>query len=191
MENEDQTPTIEIKENPHPKSAYRLTMAIENAPGPFGMVEGSAQYDVENRHACGKRNLASGTVSRMTHMPDLHWKPDGATTYTTTVYPGLLVDEDYYGNGVCRWKLMGASALLRATGAETETRFLPAIDIEDILSEKKVTLYFWGKGYPTEPGAAPGDNGFPDFGYKDPSKFRSELRGELFTITLTAKEVQP
>lgn len=187
MGNEDEARTIEIKENPHPGSAYRLTMVIENAPGPFGMVEGSAQYDVENRHACGKRNPASGTVSRMTHMPDLHWKPEGATTYIATVYPDLLVDEDYYGNGVCRWKLMGASAFLKATGAQAETRFLPAIDIEDILAEKTVTLYFWGAGrYPRSQ-----MDDFADFGRQDITEFKSEIRDQLFTITLTAKEVQP
>ncbi len=186
MENEDEGPTIEIKEHPQPKLAYQLTMVIEHAPGPFGMVEGSAQYEVENRHACGERNLASGTVSRITHMPDLHWKPVDATTYTTTVYPGLLVNEDYYGNGVCRWKLMGASALLRATGAETETRFLPALNVEDILAEKTVTLYFWAGGYPRSR-----SENFPDFGYQHVSEFKPEIQDQLFTITLTAKEVKP
>ena len=186
MENEDEGPTIEIKEHPQPAQAYQLTMVIENAPGPFGMVEGSAQYDVENRHACGERNPASGTVSRMTHMPDLHWKPVDATTYTTTVYPDLLVNEDYYGNGVCRWKLMGASALLRATGAETETRFLPALDVEYILAEKTVTLYFWEAGYPRRR-----MENYPDFGEPSPDKFGENIRDQLFTITLTAKEVQP
>ncbi len=186
MENEDEGPTIEIKEHPQPKLAYQLTMVIEHAPGPFGMVEGSAQYNVVNHKACGQRNPASGTRSRIGTHPELHWKPIADNTYVTTVYPDLMVDEDYYGNGICRWTLTAGSALLRATGAQTETRFLPGISAADILAEKTVTLYFWAGGYPRS-----GMENYPDFGKSTPDKFGENIRDQLFTISLTAKEVQP
>jgi hypothetical protein len=186
MSDEDEAPTVEIKEHPQPKLAYQLTMVIENAPGPFAMIEGSAQYDVSNYKTCGERNPVSGTRSRISTHPPIEWKSMGNGQYVAMVYPDLMVDEDYYGNGVCHWKLMGASALLKATGAETETRFLPALDIEDILAEKTVKLYFWGGYYPR----AKSQN-FPDFGEKNISNVPVDQQGEFFTITLTAKEVQP
>jgi hypothetical protein len=191
MSDEDEAPTVDIKEHARPKQAYQLTMVIENAPGPFGLIEGSAQYDVTNHKTCGERNPVSGTRSRISTHPPIEWKPMGNGQYLATVYPDLMVDEDYYGNGVCRWKLMGASALLKATGTETETRFLPALDIEDILAERTVKRYFWKGGYPTEPDTASGEKGFPDLGYQDFNKFRPELHDDLFAITLSAKEVQP
>ncbi len=30
------------RKNPHPTQAYRITMTIENAPGPFGYISGFA-----------------------------------------------------------------------------------------------------------------------------------------------------
>ena len=186
MENEDEASVIEINEYPHPKSAYQLTMMIDNAPGPFGMIEGSAQYNVVNHLECGQRNPASGTRSRIGTNPELHWKLVAANTYIATVHPDLIMDEDYYGNGVCRWQFTEARARLKATGAEEETRFVPGFLAADILAEKTVTLYFWAGGYPRSR-----SENFPDFGYRHPSEFKSEIRDQLFTITLTAKEVQP
>lgn len=37
------------RKNPYPKQAYRVTMTIEDAPGPFGAVSGTAFYDMTNR----------------------------------------------------------------------------------------------------------------------------------------------
>lgn len=37
------------RENPQPKQAYRITMTIENAPGPFASMTALAQYDVVNK----------------------------------------------------------------------------------------------------------------------------------------------
>lgn len=181
---------IDIKEHQQPQQAYQLTMVIENAPGLFGLIEGSAQYDVVNHQECGQLNALSGTRSRITTHPEIKWKALGNDRYSTIVYRDLIVDEDYYGSGVCRWTLTAASALLKATGAEIETRFLPGISTNDILAEKTVKLYFWKKGYPAEPDAAPDDKGFPDFGYESPDKFRPELRGDLFTVTLMAEEIR-
>jgi hypothetical protein len=186
MSDEEDAPTVVVKEHPQPKRAYQLTMVIENAPGPFGMIEGSAQYDVINHKTCGERNPVSGTRSRISTHPPIAWKPIGNGQYVAMVYSDLIVDEDYYGNGICRWTLTAASALLRATGAETETRFLPGISATDILAERAVKLYFWGGGYPRS-----GMDNYPDFGKPSPDNFGQNIRHELFTVTLTAKEAQP
>ncbi len=34
--------------NPAPKQAYELVLTVKDAPGPFAVVEGVAQYDVSN-----------------------------------------------------------------------------------------------------------------------------------------------
>jgi hypothetical protein len=187
MSDEDKASAADLKEHQQPKQAYQLTMVIENAPGPFGLVEGSAQYDVTNHKRCGQRNPVSGTRSRISTHPPIAWKPISNSQYVATVYPDLMVDEDYYNNGVCHWQFIEARAQLKATGAEAETDFVPHISAADILAEKTVKLYFWGGGrYPR----SEMDN-FADFGRQDPTEFKPEIRNALFTITLTAKEVQP
>lgn len=179
-------PDIEIKERQNPKQAYQVVMTIENAPGPFGLIEGSAQYDVANHKECGYIDPVSETISRINTHPPIEWKPTGNGQYITTVYADLMQDEDYYGRGICRWKFTAASALMRATGAETETRFLPGISAEEIMAGTPLTLYFWKGGYPKE-----SMDDYADFGYSDPNKFKAELRDELFTITMTPKDAQP
>jgi hypothetical protein len=54
------------KLNPAPKQAYELVLTLKDAPGPFAVVEGVAQYDVSNYADCGRIVPATGTASRIT-----------------------------------------------------------------------------------------------------------------------------
>ena len=191
MSSEAEAPAISIKERPHPQKAYQITMVIENAPGPFGMIEGSAQYDVTNHNECGEINRNAGTISRInTHSP-IRWQKRSDTEYVATVYADLMVDDDYYGRGVCHWAFTQARAQLKATGAHEETDFVPAISNEEIAAGQAVTWYFWKGGYPVDTPLPSNGKGFPDFGYKSTEKFKPELRNQLFSISLTSKEAQP
>ncbi len=40
------------RKNPHPTQAYRITMKIEDAPGPFEDVSGVVFYDIKNHKQC-------------------------------------------------------------------------------------------------------------------------------------------
>ena len=182
---DDNASTIPVREQPHPQQAYRLTMTIENAPGPFGMVTGNAQYDVSNEDECGKVDPVAGVAGRITHLPDLTWTPVGANTYEAIVYADRLLDEDYYGKGVCHWAFKGAAGILRATGDERETRFMPAMDYDEIFAGKTKVLYFWGGYYPNAKYA-----NYADYGDADLSKVPEEDRNEFFVITLAARKLQ-
>src|SRR2546427_656594 len=54
------------KLNPAPKQAYELVLTLKDAPGPFAIVEGVAQYDVSNYADCGRILPATGTAGRIT-----------------------------------------------------------------------------------------------------------------------------
>lgn len=178
-------PAIDIKERPDPRKAYRIVMTIENAPGPFAMIEGSAQYDVINHNECGYIDPGTETISRINTHPPIEWKPVGEGRYEATIYADLMLDENYYGRGVCRWKLTAANALLRATGAETETRFLPGISAQEITAGTSLTLHFAKMRYPRS-----GMDDFADFGEAEPNKYKPEIRDQLFTITMEPKDAQ-
>lgn len=187
MTNDEDEPRIPVNNNPQPKRAYRLTMVLADAPGPFNDISGGVQYDVENAYECSQRNPATNTFSRITHIPDLDWRQTAPNTYETTVYADLLQNEDYFGRGLCRWKLIAASASLRATGDEKQTRFQPALDDDEIYGEATKTLYFLNRDYPSVETIA----NYAEFGEEDPSQYKPELRDQLFTITLTARKAQP
>jgi hypothetical protein len=177
-----------IKEVPNPKQAYRIEMRIENAPGPFALVEGVAQYDVQNYEECGEINRVSGTISRITVSPEIVWTPKGDGVYEAVVYADRLLDEDYFGRGVCRWGMMEVRAALRATGAQIENSFVPGIIAEDVIAGRSKTYYFWRGRYPTDATPPADGKGFSSFGYEDVEKYKPELRGDLFSVTLTPKD---
>ena len=179
-------PIIDIKERPDPQRAYRIVMTIDNAPGPFAMIEGSAQYDVINNNECGHIDPGTETISRINTHPPIEWKPVGEGRYEATIYADLMMDEDYYGRGMCRWALSEVRARLKATGAKAETRFVPGISPEEIIAGTPLTLYFWKGGYPRE-----SMDDYADFGYQDINRFKPKLRDELFAITMTPKDAQP
>jgi len=186
--------SVELKVRPRPQQAYRIVMTIENAPGPFAQIVGSARYDVVNYKACGELSRirgAEGVASRIETQPEVRMERLSDNTYAATVYADLMIDEDYYGRGTCRWKFSYFSALLRATGDERETRFLPSIDAEDIASGKHVTKYFWKGGYPMDMPLPSSGIGYADFGYASPTRFKPEIRDQLFTITLESVDAHP
>ncbi len=174
------------KVNPHPRRAFEITLTLKDAPGAFGLVQGGAQYDVTNEQECGRIQPETGTAGRITSQEDLVLKKVSDTEYRGTVYLDLMQDEDYYGRGVCHWEFSGASVLLKATGAEAETRFLSFIDAKAVTAQQSLTKYYWRKGYPRSESSS-----FPDTGEASPDSFKPELRDELFTLTLASKEATP
>ncbi len=174
------------KVNPSPRQAYALTLTLDKAPGPFAAVNGYAQYDVSNDSECGQIHPQTGVGQRITSSEPVVLKKVSEQEYQGVIYLDLMLDEDYYGRGVCHWGMTGARVSLKATGKKEETAFLPFIETKDVVAGKPVTLYFWKGGYPKEDIADYADNGLPSA-----ADFKPELRDQLFSITLAAKEVSP
>lgn len=171
--------------NPAPKRAFEIRLTIDGAPGPLPEVSATAQYDVTNDAECGRYNRLAGVAERITSNEELTLNKVSDSEYTAVVYLDRILDEDYYGNGICRWKLSEARIALRADGSEA-TRFVPKLPAEVLTAGGSETRYFWKGYYPrTKSG------NFPDFGDKTLDEVPVEKRGEFFTMILSAKEVQP
>lgn len=183
--------SVELKERPDPKRAYRIVMTIENGPGPLVPDPGSTQHDIANLQECGRINHNTGMAYHVNAHPQFEWKKMSESEYEGTVYADQMVDEDYFGRGVCHWKFTFANGSLSATGAENETRFQPTIEAEEIAAGKTVTWYFWKGRYPVDSPLPSNGKGFSSSGYRSPEEFKAELREDLFSITLAAKEWQP
>ena len=188
MTSETPESTIEFKQNPNPQRAYRIVMEIENAPGPFASVKGSAQYDVVNEEECGVFSAMAGGYNRETTNPPIRWEKLSETTYTTTIHADLMLDEDYFGRGVCRWELTQVRGRLRAAGVKGETRFVPVISAQEIQSAASVRWYFWSGRYLADSPLPSTGEGVSDFGYVNLDKVPVDKRGEFFSVILKAKE---
>lgn len=97
-------------------------------------------YDVVNTECLPPPDSnPQGSGNHMTRPVPFEMTRVTDTEYTGTVYTDFVLDEDYYGRGLCRWKLFNVGVKLRATGADGETVFLPDLPDEDLLAGKEVT----------------------------------------------------
>ncbi|MCF7221662.1 hypothetical protein [Marilutibacter chinensis] len=176
-------PQPEYRESANPQHAYRPTMRIDDALGPFRIMVGAAQYDVVNRECLPPPKENPGGRSSPVPTYDIPFELaevfDGLCT--GVVYRDGMVDEDCHGRGVCRWD--PAQVRLKATGAEDETKFIASLSGEELQSGASTTVHYWKGGYP----ASKIEN-YPDHGGSSAEGYKPEMRGQLFTITLAPEE---
>ncbi|MEH6415831.1 hypothetical protein [Pseudomonas sp. CGJS7] len=182
--------TPEFKQNPQPKQRYQLTLTIANAPGPFASVQGFMQFDVDTPECLPPPNANGGHLwPTPTETIPFAWTRVSDTEYTGVVYIDGMVDEDYYGRGLCRWKMMQARAALKATGAARETRFVPNIYSDKLAAQQAESTYLLKADYPRHPEAASEDP--VNYGLTDRTKMAHLQDSELFVVTLTPKLAAP
>lgn len=169
--------------NPNPKQRYDIVMKIENAPGPFALAMWSAQYEApECIYLLSK---FAGVHSRPHTAVNVDFKKIDETTYAGSVYLDAMLDEDYFGSGICKWKMTFANVSLMATGDEVETRFVVTSSVGEIKAQKIFTRYYWKKYYPRAEMERFSDSGDPDIG-----KVPDDKKNEFFNINITPKAMQ-
>jgi hypothetical protein len=164
-----------IKSNPHPRMRYEITMIIEGAKGPFDSIETIAQYDIANDRCVPLTPISGATIAPDKSIP-VHMTKVGENAYRGEVYTDQLVDEDYYGQGVCHWKLTAFSSYLQVKKRMIST----GIELDEVLAQKPAERYFSNQNF-TNSALSGVDNGVADRStYKDPA--------DTFSVTFTAKE---
>lgn len=181
--------------NQSPVRTYQVTLRIHGAPGTLKHVRGSAQYDVVNEEQCGHIEAATGNASRITSQEPLELTRISDDEYQGTLHLDRMQDQDYYGRGICRWELTGAGALLKASGAQVETRFLTFVDAPELVAGKTYTRYYLRRDYPRlerdDALDLPAIDDFAASGEEDPTAYRPGLRDSLFSISITGAETKP
>ena len=168
--------------------AYELTLTVAHAPGPLAFVSAGMSYDVVDPRCLPRLGGMSGTRVTAEQSVPVKLERIGPDTYRGVVYDDLFVDEDYYGLGLCRWRLTGVGFVLRATGADGETRFLESVSHDDIVAGKTQRSYFEKRFYPSMD-----IPNFPAGGVRDLSRFKPGYGGpeHLFTVDAALRRVSP
>lgn len=182
-------------QNPHPKQAYRITVKVNDAPGPMKLADGS--------HLLYQAFNCSYVVSEFEGVSlnprkrlEMKFNQIGTNEYESVIYLDAMKDEDYFGQGVCRWELDSFTAGFKATGKPEETRFSFGGSVNELLAKKTETKYYWRSNYPyirEEDGSIYVDmNGFgySSFGVNMQNGFSSEQLKNLFTINVNFKEIK-
>ena len=181
--------------NPHPKQAYRLRIKINDAPGPLKLMGNfGVGYKAEN---CSYViNHLEGVSSNPKKDVENQVRQLGDFEYETVVYTDAILDEDYFGEGICHWKPDGFGVAFKATGHPEETKFNFGDFLDDLIEKKTLTKYYWKGGYPyykNQDGSIYRSNTMTDFGVS-PDKldiYTDEQRQSLFKITVTLEEIKP
>ncbi|MDH2052030.1 hypothetical protein [Achromobacter marplatensis] len=181
------------KLNPAPTQAYEIRLTLANASdlssaadgkSPFTVVEGTVQFDASNGARCGKSNALSGHVPTLSSHEPFRLSRISATEYVGTVYADMLLDEDYYGRGVCHWALTEARVALRARADIADTRFVAGLPAKEVLAGATQARYFWKGYYPRF------ENGqHSDYGRSQLNAVPADKVNEFFTATLTARKI--
>ncbi|HWX65263.1 MAG TPA: hypothetical protein VNZ27_02440 [Rhodanobacter sp.] len=175
--------TPDIKQNPHPRMRYEITMTIEGAPGPFDSIGGFVQYKVSNDHCVPLTPISGATLSPEKSVP-LELAHVSDSVYKGTIYVDLLQDEDYYGLGVCHWTVVAATASLKVKKVD----FSPDLFADSILKQASETRYFSKKQFEA---VARGELAPPVVSGVLPAEYRNfkpEWQQDMFPVTLSAKE---
>ena len=180
-----------IPAKPSSQTGYHLKIKIKinDAPGPLKLMgKFGVGYKAEN--CTYIINQIEGAPAK----PEKNLQTDirqlGEFEYETVVYADALLDEDYFGEGVCHWQPEGFGFSLKATGSPEETEFNFSDIMKYLLEKKTLTNYYWKWSYPyftREDGSISPD--FVNFGITSPELYSAEEHKEMFTITVTLEEI--
>ena len=185
----EKTDGIEHTLNPQPKQGYEITMTLADVPGPFTSMLGLVHYEMVNSECLPPPKNKRGYNRYMMHDVPFELTRVSETEYTGMVYADGILDEDYYGHGICRWQLIRAQVHLKATSTPGETVFDATISAERLLAEKTEKNYYSKKFYTRHPGSK---SDTLTFGHPDVTMLPPQsMEKDFFTVTLASKRISP
>ncbi|MGS5089895.1 hypothetical protein ACVC7V_25715 [Hydrogenophaga sp. A37] len=167
--------------NPAPKEGFEVEFEIHDAPGPFAEFKGDLAYQSFNCNYVTSE-WAGARASPSKAMP-VKVSPAGKNRFVVTAYRDGMLDEDYYGKGVCHWDLTSIRVGISATGAKEDTVYVVHLVSKDINTGSVIKQHYWKGDYPRLPGAGDTSNS----GRRDPSEFGPTHRANLFSITASVR----
>ena len=163
------------RRNPAPKIKYEITARANNAPGPLQLTEGSIGFMVTNCKYVIDEYAGVGGRPRVNFPAEL--KPVGGGVYKAYVYLDQMLDEDYWGQGVCKWMLGNVTAVFSVVKDRKATNFQGSIINRQIAAEDSTEDFYWKKSY----------HAAPEYG--DPLSLPGQSGPEKFSIQMSSKKV--
>ena len=126
-------PPKHVKINPNRKEHYQAVVKIKDAPLTFQIVRGNELYQSENCKYVTNRWVGATTWPQYGKKLDVIKVDD--TTYVPDFYTDTRLDEDYYGEGVCKWRFVSGGFVMQPTGKDKRETAL-IVDITPEMLEK-------------------------------------------------------
>ncbi|MBD8873468.1 hypothetical protein [Rhodanobacter sp. DHB23] len=168
------------KKNPHPVKRYEV-IATADAPGPWDSVSGTVFFDIVNVDCVPQGSFTGGrNIPNASH--EFEMARTGEKTWKGHFHRDLLLDEDYFGKGVCHWDATGMGPVFVAHGAT----FSPTRGLKQAMQAGSYTEYFKKSAYK--------DHSFTGMGaleFLPDSPEVARHPEDFFPITVTIKEIGP
>lgn len=111
--------------NPDPSERYEISLTLLEDPGDITHVTGAMNYTIANRDCLPTDyTMALGGMKPKFREEKIIPISSLGETYTATVYEDFFLSEDYYGLGVCNWKVEGIGISLHR-GSVTNVVVVP------------------------------------------------------------------
>ena len=168
--------------NPKPQKSWRLVLSVDGAPGPFRHAVASVDYAGVKSPGCSFRTSAWGTSAEPYHRIEVPVTPLPDGRFAIVVNEDALIEEDYFGSGICRWRTVGPMILFGASGADGEASFVFRPSFSDMKDGGEIRRFYRKSDYPF--GSRPDDS---VIGTSTADNDLPEQSGGLFTIGATVE----
>lgn len=169
------------KKNPHPVQRYEV-IATADAPGPWDSVHGYISYEVVNPDCTPKDKFLGVNELPQDVGVDIEMTRVDSKTWKGYFFRDAILDEDYYGLGICHWEATNVSANFTAHKA-----VFGAGDILNVLLQKgPQTEYFKKNDYGNPAIAVYGAQAYSS---ADPNV--TKHLDAFFSVTVAIKEDKP
>ena len=171
--------------NPSPRQALDIEFEIHDAPGPFADATSNVNYQSFNcSYVTSEWAGTRGSPSKMISLPVTQVDKN---RFVVTAYRDGLLDEDYYGAGVCQWTLTAVSIGFRATGAKDDTGYAVLLNAKDLQPGTEMRQFYWKGSYPQR--KEKNQSGIPPSvsGVSKPEDLLPGFREDTFSITTTVR----
>ncbi|MFZ5638332.1 MAG: hypothetical protein ACOY82_17280 [Pseudomonadota bacterium] len=176
-------PDVRPVANPAPRQRYALTLRFDGLPGALTDIAATADFEVENRECVpyDYSRAAGGVRLPPRYSVPLALQRIDDSTYIATLHEDALLDDDYYGLGVCRWALNTATVHFHSAS----THFVGGIDAERLAAEAEVVDHYLARDFAQKP--TPMD---VVFGEESPDFYQSAA-GPQFTLAIASRKEAP
>ena len=172
----DANRAIDVKLTQKPEQAYTLDFEFDSAPGALENIRALAFYRADNS-PCAKPLPTSGAVLPPEHNMWLKLKKTDVARYQAMFHRDALIDEDYFGIGMCRWRLQNIAVYFSSPTTDFVAPLsMPGTEFAQVRAEH----FFLNRDFAEKPSSM-------TIVFGEKAGFYRPVMGDQFKLTVTAK----
>lgn len=173
-------PAVQPKASKEPDKAHRVEIRFDGLPGPLAAVSGRTTYKVANLDCIpADHNRAIGGIRLAPeHDIEIDWQRAEDGSQSAIVRERPLLDESYFGLGVCRWELQ--TITVHFTSART--KFVGGINAEQMRGGVVSTQHYLVRDFQEPPAHI-------DWVFGQKAGYYLERFGPQFTLRIRPRRI--